>query len=208
MDPQVVKVIGELSEAVIENIPQTFSHEKLLTTYFLGKTDEDDRAERKYTLAAETDVYFIDQVFGVTEDSLMCESLEDLEISIGCSHGELALLPLKGGVQRRLGGRLFFLPHIHPDESREVIVSYSWPGTWRPFRKTGKDRGEFTIDKGTAYFEIRIVLPQELGRARLILNRGQGLTEHAEVDEHGRQILICRGTDVEAQHLSYVVERT
>jgi len=209
MDPKgVVKVIEELSNGIMENLPQTFSNESLLATYFVGTTDRDDRAERKYTLAAETDVYFIDQLLGVTEGAPACESLEDLGISMRCSHGELVLLPLKGGFQRRLTGRLFFLPHIRPAESREVVVSYSWPGTWRPLRERGEDRGEFTIDKGAKYFEIRIVLPEELGRARLVVRSGQGLTEHTEVDEHGQQILICRGASVEAQHVSYVIERT
>jgi len=209
MDPKgVAKVIEELSNGIIDNLPQTFFHETLLATYFVGTTDRDDRAERMYTLVAVTSTYFVHQPFGVTEGSPVCQSLEDLGISMCCSYGEVVLVPLKDRSPRMLTGRLFFIPHVRPSESREVTISYSWLGTWKPLREKGKDRGEFAIHQKAKHFELRIILAKELGGARFVDLSGQGITEHAEVNEDGQQILICRGANVESQHVSYVVELT
>lgn len=57
---------------------QEFTYRKVCLSYFVGDAPNGDRVEHLYLLDAVTDVFFVEQWPGVTDDASPCNALADL----------------------------------------------------------------------------------------------------------------------------------
>jgi|GEM_PF-4786955 hypothetical protein len=205
-EEQLLKLIEELSDGILQHVTPEYRYKKLHVTYHVGEEDAEDRATRFSIIEVVDTLFFFDLTFGVTEGSLICNSIEDLEMEFYCLPESLICLPLKSENPRMLAARFFFLPRVKSSECREINIDYRWPGMWKPLRERGKDRGEFHIMYLVEDFEIRIVLSQRFRELSFTNFQGKGINLEEQFDNLNRKILVCKGKNVENQVIRYSFE--